>query len=303
MACTNDCVNDDRFSTSNVTIPQGDVGPQGPTGATGAAGAAGATGATGATGSAGAAGAQGVFGGFSGEWVFDSAITANPPATEMRFNNATLASVTSIFINDTNADSANYQEFLNSFSNSGNFGFIRVFKETDSNVFWIGTVTAVVDNGADHTITVTHTLSNGAFTDTDPIVVSFQASGSAGAGVVSTESTSSAAGVGGKWKTLDLAVWNMDTGASSVVAHGLSATEYKTIGNVSAMVRADAADTTWYPLESSGVDGTGFSGGNIDIINSTNIQLRRISSRGFDNASFASLGTSRGYIRFQYTPD
>ena len=133
----------------------------------------GATGANGTNGTNGATGAQGNYGGFSSEWNFDSNTGSASGTGEIRFNNATLASVTELYINNTNADATNLIAFLDSFDNSGSFGTIRVSKKSDSNVFWMGTVTAESDSGSEHAVTVTHIASNGTFTDTDPLVVSF----------------------------------------------------------------------------------------------------------------------------------
>lgn len=124
-------------------------------------------------GAAGTAGTQGVYGGFSSEWIFDDNTGSATGTGELRFNNVTLSSVTSIFINDTNADAADLEAFLDSFNNSGNFGTIRISKKSDSNVFWMGNVTVEVDSGTEHAITVTHVISNGTFTDADPVIVSF----------------------------------------------------------------------------------------------------------------------------------
>ena len=145
------------------------------------AGADGADGAAGSNGTNGTNGSDGLFGGFSGEWVFDTATSANPPVTELRFNNATLSSVTAIYVNDTNADSTDYNGFLETFKNTisgtDEYGLVRVWKQYDSNTFLLGKITNVVDNGADHTITITYIGSNGTFTDTDDVVMSFAPSG------------------------------------------------------------------------------------------------------------------------------
>lgn len=129
----------------------------------------------------GAAGSNGIFGGYSGEWKFDDTTSAGPSSTYLRLNNATPASVTEIYINDTNIDSIDYGAFLDSFDNSANFGYIRLFKEYDSSTFWAGRITALTDNTSYFTLTVTHIVSNGTFTDEDNIVVSFAESGEDGA--------------------------------------------------------------------------------------------------------------------------
>ena len=133
------------------------------------------------TGANGQNGSNGVFGGFSGSWLFDSSTSTGPATTNLRFNNATLASVSEIYVNDTNKDSVDYSAFLASFSNGSDFGTVRVFKRYDSTQFWIGTVTAVTDNTTDYTIAVTWISSNGTFTDAEELVLSFTASGANGA--------------------------------------------------------------------------------------------------------------------------
>ena len=133
------------------------------------------------TGANGQNGSNGVFGGFSGSWLFDSSTSTGPATTNLRFNNVTLASVSEIYVNDTNKDSVDYSAFLASFSNGSDFGTVRVFKRYDSTQFWIGTVTAVTDNTTDYTIAVTWISSNGTFTDAEELVLSFTASGANGA--------------------------------------------------------------------------------------------------------------------------
>ena len=188
-------------------------------------------------GAAGQNGNNGFFGGFSAEWVFDTATSANPPLTELRFNNATLSSVTKIYINDTNADSVDHNAFLEEFKNNVGgtdyFGLIRVWKQYDSDVFWIGRITAVVDNGADHTITVTHIASNGTFADTDDVVTSFTPQGAAGA-----DGNDGAAGTGGAYV--------VDAVFTGSVAAGSAVTA---LGSLS--IPADTLDTNEDMLEFS----------------------------------------------------
>jgi hypothetical protein len=133
----------------------------------------------------GADGTDGDFGGFTGEWIFDSALSANPPLTELRFDNATLASVTEIYVNDTNADSTDYNNFLETFKNTSGaidyYGLVKVWKKGDSNTFLFAEVTNVNDNGADHTIAVTPIQSNGTFVDTDNVLMSFTPNGTGAA--------------------------------------------------------------------------------------------------------------------------
>jgi hypothetical protein len=126
----------------------------------------------------GTAGSQGNYGGWSSEWLYDGTSTAAGTSVgDFRFDNGTLSAVTKLYINDTNADSANLQAFLDAWDNSGAFGLVRISKKTDPNVFWMGIVTAESDTGSEHDVTVTYVVSNGTFTDNDPCVVSFVESG------------------------------------------------------------------------------------------------------------------------------
>ncbi len=126
----------------------------------------------------GATGSNGLFGGFCGKWLFSTSTATGPTSTFFRFNNTTYSSVTNLYISDTNFDSLNYDAFLDSFDNGGSFGYVRIYKEFDNTKFWLGTVTSVTDNGADHTIGVTYILSNGTFSASDALVVCFDGKGS-----------------------------------------------------------------------------------------------------------------------------
>lgn len=150
------------------------------------------------TGPTGATGARGLAGGWSiiSEW--DSSTASSPGTGETRFNNATLASVTQLFISDTDDNGVDISAVLDAYDNGGDFGLIRVFKESDSSVFWMGTVTAEADSGTYHTVTVTHTASNGTFTDADKVWISFAPAGADGAaGSAGSTGATGAAGTDG----------------------------------------------------------------------------------------------------------
>ena len=118
-------------------------------------------------------GTDGIYGGQSSKWKFDAVAGIAPAISYIRFNVGVPASVTTIYINETNFDSTDMSAFLASFNATGDYGLIRLFKEFDANTFWIGTITNIVDAGTYKTLTVTHTQSNGTFSADDAIVVSF----------------------------------------------------------------------------------------------------------------------------------
>jgi hypothetical protein len=99
-------------------------------------------------------------------------------------------------------------------------------------------------------------------------------------------------------KTLELGAWNMDTTYSVLVAHGLSATEFKTVIDIRFIVRDDA-DGQYYscPDNDSNVN-----------IQSTNIFVQAVIGGKFDNTLFdqtvvARAPYNRGYVTFMYKPD
>lgn len=95
-------------SDAGFTGATGPTGAQGATGPTGVTGTQGATGAVGPTGVTGPTGLQGYFAGYL--FRFDTATTDGDPGSgEVRFNNATLSSVTEMYISDL---TFNLEDFL-----------------------------------------------------------------------------------------------------------------------------------------------------------------------------------------------
>lgn len=99
-------------------------------------------------------------------------------------------------------------------------------------------------------------------------------------------------------KVVDLGDWDMDTDASTAVAHGLSATEWKTIVGFVLIIRNDA-DTTYY----DGFNGSTGKEAYISTIDSTNINIFRNVAGTFDDPAFTTTPYNRGRIAFKYIPD
>ena len=238
--------------STNLTLPTGPAGPTGTTGATGATGPAGSTGAT---------GPQGLFGGFSGEWLFDTSTSSGPASTFLRFNNGTYGSVTAIYINDTNADSLNYQEFLNTFDDSRNYGLIRVFKESDSTKFWIGKITGVTDVGTSHQIDVTYIAHNSSFSASDNVIVTFTTTANDGIGYdLTTSATSLTIGTGSQ--SLTVTTYKAYIANASRVRIANSTTNYMD-GVVTAYTQSTGAMTV--TIDQTGGSGT-YASWNVSII-------------------------------------
>ena len=143
----------------------------------------------GPTGSTGTTGAQGIYGGFSSDWVFSTSTGSGPASTNIRLNSATYSSVTTIYISNVNADALDVTAFLVSFINDSNYGYIRLFKESDNTKYWYGEITAVVNNVTEIVLTVTYVDSNSTFSAADAVVVTFSPSGVSGPTVLSNDTT------------------------------------------------------------------------------------------------------------------
>lgn len=163
------CTGNDCLDTSTITIPTGQTG---------------AAGANGINGTNGTNGQDGNFGGFSAKYLFDATTGGAPATTFLKFNSTTLSAVSSISVNDLNADSTNHDSFLASFVNPVNgvnqFGLLRIWKRFNSNIFWAGSINAHSDLGTSRTFGVTHIQSNGTFTANDEVIISFVPSGDSG---------------------------------------------------------------------------------------------------------------------------
>lgn len=163
-------------------------------------------------GQVGADGQIGGYGGYSTEYDFSTSIVSGTTAGLLRLNSATYASVTTIYVNKTNADGTDMDTFLSSFSNSGSFGNIRIFKKSNSNVFWVGRITAVSSGATEYTLTVVYILHNSAFAANDDIVISFSPKGTEGKNLIFSWN--------GSTTTANTATWTTVAGPQMTIAAG-----------------------------------------------------------------------------------
>lgn len=102
---------------------------------------------------------------------------------------------------------------------------------------------------------------------------------------------------------LQIGDWDMDATGTVAVAHGLSATEWKTIRRVSVIIRNDA-DTKYH--DTSYPEGNSQNQIGITSFDPTNFNLERLqaaSGGDFDSTDYDSTSYNRGWINFEYTPD
>lgn len=135
---------------------------------------------------AGNVGVDGVTAGI--RWNFDSSTTtaADPGTGDIRFNNATLASVTELSISDLIGSTGNpdASAFVLSWDDAGSspYGLLHVKKSGAEENFVIFNVTAINDQSGYTRVTVTHVASAGSFSAADALSVLFIKGGSGGAG-------------------------------------------------------------------------------------------------------------------------
>lgn len=149
----------------------------------------GATGATGAAGSTGATGARGTDAGL--DMTFNNSTSdADPGSGKVAFNNGTLASVTEIYVSDADDNSADITSFVQSWddvSNSTARGILLITKEDAASTYAVYKVSGAVTDASGYTkVPVTHLVSNGTFSNTDGITVTFSYSGADGPDPVPT---------------------------------------------------------------------------------------------------------------------
>ena len=122
------------------------------------------------------------------KYTFDSSTSMNDPgAGDIRFDNATIASVTNLAMDATSADTGNpdISDLIASIddgSNDTHEGYITIRKSGTPATFACYSVTgAVVDNTGWLQVPVTHVASNGTISNTDTLYISFIRTGAKGA--------------------------------------------------------------------------------------------------------------------------
>ena len=143
------------------------------------------TGNTGATGNTGSTGAAGSNAGLA--LTFSTSTSdADPGGGKLAFNNGTISSANTIFIDDNDDNGVDISTFVQSWDDASNAtarGIILVTKEGTASTYAMFKVTGAVTNASGYSkVAVTHVVSNGTFSNTDGITVQFSYSGNDGAG-------------------------------------------------------------------------------------------------------------------------
>lgn len=134
----------------------------------------GTTGATGATGRE-----------LALQYLFNTSTSnANPGAGKLALNNATLASATALYINETDNDTNVLSALLATWDDSTSTikGRLFIHSPGTPTIFAFYDITGTItDNGAWDTFTIAHVASGGTFTDDMPITAVFIPAGNVGA--------------------------------------------------------------------------------------------------------------------------
>jgi hypothetical protein len=120
------------------------------------------------------------------DYVFSTTTTDSDPGTGvLRLNHGTIGSATAIYIDDSDANSADVSAYLLTWDDSTNTadrGQIYITKKSAPANYAIFKVSGASTDASGYVkLAVTHVSSNGSFSDTDPIAVEFNRTGNAGA--------------------------------------------------------------------------------------------------------------------------
>jgi hypothetical protein len=120
------------------------------------------------------------------DYTFSTTTTDSDPGTGvLRLNHGTIGSATAIYIDDSDANSADVSAYLLTWddsTNSADRGQIYITKKSAPANYAIFKVSGASTDASGYVkLAVTHVSSNGSFSDTDPIAVEFNRTGNAGA--------------------------------------------------------------------------------------------------------------------------
>lgn len=231
------------------------------------------------------------------KWTFNSSTSIADPGTgKLLLNNATPASVTSIAISETNADSVNMATWIAQLDDSTHNprSTLAIFKNP-TNFAIYGINNAITDNGTWDTLPVTYITGAGTFSNLDSLYLGITLSGNDGSG--GTVSTTGSPANGNLTKfTGATTISNADL-TGDITTSGALATTLATVNsnvgtflsttvNAKGLVTA-AANVTGDITSSSGVTTLATVNSNVGSFTNANIT---VNAKGLITA--ASTGTS-----------
>ena len=207
------------------------------------------TGNTGSTGSTGASGADGA-GGLN--YTFSTSTSdADPGAGVIRLNNATLGSVTAAFIDDTSADSGNpdVSAFLLTWDDStttADRGQITIVKKSAQQNFAVYKISGASTDASGYVkLALTHLTSNGSFSNSDAVRITFTRSGNAGSGSGDMQASNNLSDVA----SASTSRTNLGLGTAAVLAVGTSANNIVQLDGSAKIPAVDGTQVTGINLQ------------------------------------------------------
>ena len=170
---------------TGATGPSGLTGPAGPTGPKGDTGPAGPQGPQGQTGNTGPTGPQGQFGGASFEYQFDTTTSDNDPGSgNVRLNNSTQNTATHIYVDKTDANSIDIDDYMRTIDDSTSTikGHVKMSSKATPADFIMFTISALTEHTSYFDITVSAVDSNVAtpFGEDEALFLTFARTGDKG---------------------------------------------------------------------------------------------------------------------------
>lgn len=123
----------------------------------------------------GAAGTNGS-GGFGLRYTFNASTSAGAGSGQLRLNNAASASVTQLFVSETDRNGVGVASLLGTIADNSR---LLITREADTTTYAYYTLTSQTDNGSDRTLAVTHLASNGTLSGN--LTLAWSATGATGA--------------------------------------------------------------------------------------------------------------------------
>jgi hypothetical protein len=232
-------------------------------------------------------------------YAFESSTTMAAPASGgFRLNNATLASVTALAVNATNADGIDVSDFIATWDDSTNStkGTLVVRKEGSGTVLGVFTLGAVTDNGTWLQVALTYVSGSGSFSAADKAYLTANLTGNKG-----TDGQIAGPGVS---VDNEVALFNGTSGTTlkRATGSGLAKLTSGVLSVAAAGTDYAAATSGSVPLKGNGSGGfsaavaadieTLFALGNwkVDYLNGSNV--RTAVALGADKTLFASNGAT-----------
>lgn len=236
-------------------------------------------GSTGATGSTGAAGSDGTDGVGGLPYTFSTTTSdADPGAGVIRLNNGTLGSVSEIYIDDSTAASGNpdVSAFLLTWDDStqtSDRGQVTITKKSAQQNFATYKISGASTDASGYVkLAVTHVVSNGSFSNSDAVLVSFVRTGNAGS-----------------------LADPMTTRGDMIVRDSSNATARLAIGSANTVLKSDGTDISWgYTV--------GTSANNLVQLNGS-AQLPAVSGANLTNLPVTDVSSDVRFLALQVASD